>query len=200
MLDFIVKVVDLDSDSRLEDVTKIQSNLAIGDMLIESGTKQAPSGLLISGYDLENIQEYIRSGGKVFLAYDKEKTKIIGYIIASQAKHFYSKYQTADIRWRNKKYQTAYESVIFNNEYVYLDQIGVLFDYQKTGASYSLNNRFEEYYNGYTIITLIISEPIDNIRSKKFFLKNGYEIICDIHFPKYGTINNFKGILLCKRL
>lgn len=192
------EVVELSTEHLLE-VLSVQEELAIGKKLIEAGEKIAPRGLLICGYERQDFEEYLKRGAKIFGAYG-EGRKLMGYILLTPSEMFFPKFVDARVDWEESIDFDFYQKKIMHNEYVYLDQIGVVWDRQQTGLSDILLQNVERMYGDQSIITLIMTSPIDNVRSRNFFAKNGYQKICDIAFDRYGTIKNFQGILLHKKV
>ena len=199
-MNHIIEIIEDGDWPHLTDIVRIQEELAIGKEMIESGERIAERGLLISGYTRDELAEHINAGGVLFAAFDPRQESYVGYLLATNPNYFSPKYNGAKVWWNSKDIRAVYEPIIKNNDYVYLDQLGLFFDHHGTGVASRMMDEFEKVNRGKTVITLIMSEPIDNIRSRAFILKHGYETVCEILFPKYGTIENFRGHLFVKEL
>lgn len=182
----------------IDRVFELQTALAIADELIERGESVALNGLLVAGHTREDLERYLSSDGRVYGAY--ESNDLIGYIFVASPASFTPKYRKASVTWVDVEQRNVSREMIEANRYVYLDQIGVHWKYHNKGVSTALLEYVETMCRDETIIALVMTSPIDNVRSRKFFEKQGYTKICDIAFPTYGTITNFEGILVSKRV
>lgn len=134
------------------------------------------------------------------MAVDSGYGAVVGYFLATNPTSFSPKYCQASISWRDEETRSTYDEIIRNNDYLYADQMGVLFEYHGTEVASMLFREYEKDYRGRLSITLVMKDPIDNVRSRGFVLKSGYDEICEILFAKYGSIDNFKGSLFVKQL
>jgi len=181
----------------LSDIVAVQKKLTIGKKMLRRKIFRADSGLLISGYTINELEEYMKLGGKSYLARNNDG-RPLGYILVSPSKLFSQKLKKAKSEWKPLSERRKLDSAIWNNNFIYLDQVGVLFEYHKSGLAYDLLKTLEADNVGKMIVTLIMDKPIDNVRSKQFFARNGYKIFCTVLFSQYGTIKNFEGSLLYK--
>lgn len=185
-----------------EQVASVQEELAIGKQLIKRGVKNAQRGLLISGYTPEQIRYFLDGGGMVVTARDAQelKERLSGYLLATHPDSFLPKFHDANVSWSSERQRDHLEPILNSKDFLYLDQIGVRFRYIGTPTAHKMLKLFEQQNPGRNVITLIMTDPVNNIRSIRFFERNGYKVFSNIHFVKYGMISNFMGVLLHKKI
>lgn len=192
---YTIETISRDS---VDVVIDIQEELAIGDKLLRDGITVAPRGMLISGHNKEALQHYLDEGGKIFVASAEEQYHI-GYTLVAPGRVFTPKYLKSKVNWVNHDWRGKITPIIEGNNYIYLDQIGVRWKYHRKGVASALLRHVEKVYDGQDIIVLIITSPLYNISSAKFFKNHNYVKICDIHFSKFGTLSQCDGLLVWKR-
>ncbi|MFA5161908.1 MAG: hypothetical protein WC421_06645 [Elusimicrobiales bacterium] len=183
----------------LQKVVDVQSSLAIFNEIVKKGENIAPKGLLISGHTIEQLESDLNHGGMLY-AVEKDMQSYNGYLLSTNGQDFANKLNAPDtaIGWRTNDKELI--SSAMSGQYDYLDQIGVRFEAHGHGVAEALLKKYEEDRNGQLIVVLIMTAPVDNLRSTAFFKKHNYRIIADVKFSKYGTVKDFSGIILYKEL
>ncbi|MFA6093656.1 MAG: GNAT family N-acetyltransferase [Elusimicrobiota bacterium] len=177
----------------------VQKELAIYDRFQQSGEKVASRGLLISGYSYADIVRFLQGGGFLLVG-RKNDERVVGYLLMDPGEKFSRQLLEANIQWVRPDDRKNIEPILASGKYDYLDQIGVRFDFHGKGCSNELLRAAEAAVPGRTIITMIMTQPVENKASIRFFEKSGYVTFAKVHFSRYGTMSPFEGILLTKKV
>jgi GNAT superfamily N-acetyltransferase len=189
-------------DSAIDAAIAIQSELSIAGRLFANRVKESEEGFLISGHSHAAIADTIENGGgALFLVRDNSSDENVGYLLARDPKPDDNKLDTATRDWVDDTTRGRYERILDRKEYVYLDQVGMLWNHHGNGAAAQLLTSFEENFEGRDIVTLVMLKPITNKRSRAFFTKMGYTEACHLSFMERvsGIENKVSAVFVKSR-
>lgn len=199
-MSFIITRFTLPLQQAIHDTLAVQKELSIAADFKRDGKREAPRGVLISSFSAKQIEEDMVNGANLWLARNHQNTDCVGYLFATTGKQFIEQHKQTEIRWDKGDFIDGYRSIIEKGGFSYLSQIGVRFAYQATGMSGMLIAAFERDYANSLAVCAVMRAPIDNIRSVRFFNRNGYRKLGRLYTPEYKGINDLESDFLVKDL
>lgn len=193
--EFIIDFVENNDRDSLKQIIQVQKSLALqGDHLKDKS--RSDTGFLIS-YSSENeLLFYLENGGKIITAREPSFGKVLGYLLATPGKGFFRDHPTTETFWDTEGLRLRFQPVFQKGEFLYLSQIGVLMDYHHKNVAASIHQYLLKNYTDTYLIAAVLKEPLLNLRSHKFFEKQGYQYLGEFFTPLLKSWKNVKSSLL----
>lgn len=158
--------------------------------IISRDTVAPKTGFLISSFSPEELSSLIQRDGMLVCAF--RDTEILGYCLTTPISEFTSLYEgSSEGDFRPSESQSVSDST-----HRYLYQIATTPSLAGLGVGQGLIEFTQGASKGFALLTDVLTAPIENAASRRFFRKNGFTPIGELTLKSYRDFGELKSEVL----
>jgi ribosomal protein S18 acetylase RimI-like enzyme len=169
----------------LPEILQIQSS-----WIISRETVAPKNGFLISSFSPEELSSLIQKDGMLVCAF--RESEILGYCLTTPILEFTSLYEDSS----EGDFHPSASQSISDSTHRYLYQIATTPSQIGLGVGQGLIEITQVASRGFALLTDVLTAPIENTASRRFFRKNGFKPIGELTLKSYRNFGELKSEVL----
>ncbi len=158
--------------------------------IISRETVAPKTGFLISSFPPEELSSLIQNDGMLVCAF--RESEIIGYCLTTPISEFTSLYEDAS----EGDFRPSEPQSVSDSTHRYLYQSATTPSLAGVGVGQGLIEFTQGASKGFALLTDVLTAPIENTASRRFFRKNGFKPIGELTLKSYRNFGELKSEVL----
>lgn len=164
-----------------------------GSLIASRDSTVQSSGFLISAFEPKELLNLVRSDGMLVCAISEHD--LMGFCLTTPITEFTDLFENSD----SGKFVAQEPLRLTPANHRYLYQIAVTQSQAGKGTGKALLDFAKKKSTGVTLLTDVLTSPIENAASRRFFRKNGFKPVGELTLQSYRNFGELRSeVLLCQ--